>query len=89
MGEFLRYIQIYHNSVARKIRNLRSGTAFPRRRRDIDVQIDAQIHEAMGNFNARFYNGGIPIPHTEVIAYTLHMANLIGQHEESGLQENA
>lgn len=73
--------------MARKIRNLRDGSAIPRRRRDIDIQVDEQIQEAIRQFDEKFYHGGDPIPHSEAITYTLHMANLIGQHEECGFQD--
>ena len=73
--------------MARKIRNLRDGVAIPRVRRAIDIQTDEQILEATTEFDGRFYNGGAPVQHTDVVS--LRMANLIGRHEESGLEENA
>ena len=47
--KFLLYIQVYHNSIARKIRNIRAGVAFPKERREIDVWIDNQIREAVAS----------------------------------------
>lgn len=83
MGEFLLYIQTYHNSIARKIRNIRDGVAFPKRRREIDVRIDNEIQTAVQDFNHRFYNQiDGPIRHADVVKFTHRIADLIGEHDQ-------
>lgn len=86
LGEFLLYIQTYNNSIARKIRNIRLGIAFPKQRREIDIHIDNQILEAVRNFDNRFYHqANAPVQHSEVVTFTHRIADLIGQHDQSGL----
>lgn len=89
LGEFLHYIQVFHNSVSRKVRNIRDDIVMPKARREVDIWVDEQISATVRNFDMRFYGQpGEPVSHNFLVEFTLKIADLIGRHDESGIVDS-
>jgi hypothetical protein len=78
LGEFAHYLQKAQNSYGRAIRNIRAGVAFPKERRQVDIQVDENIITAQQELAGYLHAVGPNVDHFVLVRYVRRFASLLG-----------